>query len=259
MLPGYMRLPVCLALLLVPWPSSAWDTAPHQRITKAALDAMPKRFLDRLGTEATPLIEIYCIFPDRYEEMERFGFVRKSAGPRSVAEIRRYCVRPDGRPVHGATGDRGIDTGSLVFLFERIVTSLSGNQPEEAAKYAGVLSHFIADSLSPPHAVAPEELLDLAGGVNVHSAIERSVPEFTLADCPPHEAGAHILTAAKAILEQLYAGADQNRKDLPSIVKAALVRDERALDVYRLRAGKRAAGILAGALYTLSRMAEPQR
>jgi len=251
-----MRLPVCLALLLVPWPSTAWDTAPHQRITKAALDTMPRRFLDRLGTEATPLVEIYCIYPDRYEEMEHFGFVRKSPGPRTVAEIRQYCVRADGRPVHGATGDRDVDTGSLVFLFERILTNLSGNRPAEAAKYAGVLSHFIADSHSPPHAVAPEELLDLAEGVNVHSAIERSLPEFTLRGRVPHEAGAHILTAAGAILEQLYAGAAQNRKNLPSIVKAACGRDERAMDVYRLRAGTRAAEILADALYTLFHAAE---
>ena len=254
-----MRLPVSLALLLVPWPSNAWDTVPHQRITKAALDTMPKRPLDRLGTEAASLVEIYCIYPDLYEEMEHFGFVRRGPGPRSVAEIRQYCVRGDGRPVHGATGDREVDTGSLVFLFEHIVTNLSGNRPAEAAKYAGVLSHFIADSLSPPHAIDPEELLDLAGGVNVHSAIERSLPEFTLGDRAPHQAGTQVLTEIEAILDQVYAGAAQNRKDLPAMVKAVRSHDERALDGFRLRAGTRAAEILADALYLFFRTAEPAR
>ena len=249
-----MRLTACLAMLLVPWPSAAWDTAPHQRITRAALDAQPARFLDRLGTEATPLAEIYCIYPDRFEEMERFGFVRKSPGPRTAAEIRKYCARPDGRSVHGATGDQETDTASLVFLLERIATNLAPKQPAEAAKYAGVLSHFIADSLSPPHALPPEELLRLSDGANVHSILERSLPDFTLAGPVPAAAGAHITAAAASILEECYAGAAQNRKDLPAMIKAALAHDEPALDIYRLRAGKRTAQILADALYMIFEM-----
>ena len=85
-------------------PCSAWDTPPHQQITKAALDTLPKRFARRLGSETKPLIEIYCILPDRYEEMGRFGFV----------------------------------------LIERIIANLSGNRSGEAARYAGVRSYFVA-------------------------------------------------------------------------------------------------------------------
>src|SRR3954451_19215659 len=84
-----MRLACWLALLLVPGSSNAWDTGPHRRITKAALDAMPKSFVDRLGADATALFEIYCMYPDRYLEMEQFGFVRKSPGPHSADEIRQ--------------------------------------------------------------------------------------------------------------------------------------------------------------------------
>lgn len=240
-----MRLPIWLALLFIPWPSAAWDTAPHQRITKAALDTLPKRFLDRFGTESGPLVEIYCLYPDRYLEMDRYGFVRQSPGPRSVAEIRRFCVRPDGQPVHGASGDRDEDTASLVFLFQGITANLAQKRPDEAAKYAGVLSHFIADSLSPPHSVDPEELLEMAGGVNVHSTIERSVPELSLGGRAPRSAG------VAAVLDQCYAGARQNRTDLRNMVRAARQRDEQTLDGYRLRAGTRAAEILADALYTL--------
>lgn len=250
-----MRLLLCLPLLFIAAPCRAWDTGPHQRITKAALDALPARLLSRFEKEAAPLIEIYCMYPDRYVEMERFGFVRNSPGPRSASEIRLYCVRPDGEPLHGATGDRDTDLGSLVYLFERIVTSLSERRPGEAAKYAGVLSHFIADSLSPPHAVVPARLRAMAPrstearDFNIHSAIERSLPEFTLGKRAPPTATAHLLSAAEATLERCYAGAAQNRKDLPSIVKAAFARDERTLDVCRLRAGMNAAEILADALY----------
>jgi hypothetical protein len=242
-----MRLACCLALLLVPWSSNAWDTGPHQRITKAALDAMPKGFVDRLGAGAGALVEIYCMYPDRYLEMEQFGFVRKSPGPLSAAEIRPYCVRGDGTAVHGATGDRDADMASLIFLFERMVTRLSENRPEEAAKYAGVLSHFIADSLSPPHAVAPEELLQMAGGMNVHSVIERRVPELVVSR-RARLAGANTLEQMESILRQVYEARAQNRRDLPVIIKAACGADVVTLDRYRLRAGRRAAEILADAL-----------
>ena len=260
-----MRLLVWLLLFLVAIPCRAWDTLPHQRITKAALDILPKQLLNRLGSEVKPLIEIYCIFPDRYEEMERFGFVRNSPGPRAASEIKPYCVRPDGQAIHGASGDREMDTGSLVFLFERILTNLSDDRPGEAARYAGVLSHFIADSLSPPHSAGADELLAMTPRsaqterINVHSAIERSLPEFTLSDRVPRMAGGHLVQAAEAILDQCYSGAERNRRDLPSMVKAASAHDEPALNEYRLRAGTKAAEILADALYTLFRIGESDR
>ena len=259
-----MRLIVWL-LLLAGWPCRAWDTPPHQRITKVALDSLPKAYLSRLGSEAKPLIEIYCIFPDRYEEMERFGFVRNSPGPRNIAEIRSCCVRPDGQHIHGVTGDREMDTGSIVYLFERILTNLSEDRSGEAARYSGVLSHFIADSLSPPHSVNADRLLEMtprparAERINIHSAIERSIPEFTLDGRVPHLLAGHLVPAALAVIALCDAGAGQNRRDLPAMVKAASLHDEQALDEYRLRAGRKAAEILADALYTVFRIGEGDR
>ena len=252
-----MRLCTCVALLLIAVPSLAWDTAPHQTITREALATLPQRVLERFGGEARALIEIYCTLPDRYVEMVRFGFVRKDGGPKTAEEIRRFCVRPDGEPVHGPTGDRDADLESLVFLFERIVTSFSEHRTDEAAKYAGVLAHFVEDGLSPPHAVSKEDLAAMAppdtpAGFDIHAFIERSVPEFTLAGRAPRKVGDHIVSAAEAILAQCYSAMEQNRRDLPVMVKAACARDQRALDVYRLRAARRAAEILADALFTLS-------
>jgi hypothetical protein len=250
----FRYLPLVLACYS---PCSAWDTEPHQMITRAALDALPKSFLSRLGPEVEPLAALYCIYPDRYEEMERYGFVRKSPGPRSAAEIRVYCVHPDGHPVHGATGDREMDRDSLVYVLEGIIANLSQQRPSEAARYAGVLAHFIEDSLSPPHAVSPEELMDLTQRVapgmrgNIHSAIEKSVPGFTLQKSAVHPISGTVQNIATTILDQCYAGAETNQEDLPAIVRAATGHDEPALNGYRLRAGKTAAQILANALYSI--------
>jgi hypothetical protein len=245
-----------VAALLVPCALPAWDTAPHQKIAKAALDSLPARVLQGFGTEAALLSEVYCIYPDRFQEMERFGFVRKSPGPRDASEIRVYCMRPDGELVHGATGDRNADMASLVFLLDHVATSFSAKQPGEAAKYAGVLSHFIADSLSPPHAVARERLRRMmpwfssCRGVELHSAIERSLPTFSLGGRAPRSAGRSIRGAAETVLESCYAEAEANRKVLPAMVKAACAGDQGKLDVFRLRAGTKAAAIFADALYT---------
>ena len=230
-------------LLLAPWPCTAWDTVPHQRITKAALDSLPKSVLARFGGEASALTTIYCMYPDRYAEMVEYGFVRKSEGPQTPEQIRTYCVRPDGNLVHGATGDREMDMGSLIYLFERILTSFSESRPAEAAKYAGVLAHFIEDSLSPPHADEVE--------ARMHAAIERSVPEFTLAGRAPRRATGNLLQSAEAILSRIYDAREQNRKDLPAMRKAVSDRDERSLDKYRLRAAMKAAEILADTLFAV--------
>jgi hypothetical protein len=225
-------------------------------ITRAALDALPKSLLSRLGSEVEPLVTLYCIFPDRYEEMEHYGFVRNSPGPRSASEIRVYCVRPDGYPVHGATGDRETDMASLVYVLEGIITNLSQQRPAEAARYMGVLAHFIEDSLSPPHSVSPEELLDLTQRIapgtrgNIHSALEKSIPEFTLRDRTPRPISGSVRTIATTILDQCYAGAAMNQENLPAMVKAATGNDEPALNEHRLRAGKTAAQILANVLST---------
>ncbi len=253
-----MRLFACLLLLLAGGTCRAWDTAPHQKITKAALDSLPARYLNRLGPEVKPLIDIYCMYPDRYQEMVEFGFVRRSPGPRDAAEIEAYCVRPDGQAIHGATGDWELDAGSLVYLLERILSNLAENRPGEAARFAGVLSHFIADSLSPPHAVPAEELLAMAplSGINIHAVIERSIPEFSLKNRAPLMTAEHLLPAARAAFDQCYAARSANHRDLPAIVNAASLDDQPTLDGYRLRTGRRAAEILADSLFTLFTMAE---
>lgn len=235
-----------LALLAAFTPVLAWNTEPHQKITRAAIDTLPPLLLAPIASESDALVEIYCLYPDRYLEMERFGFVRKSPGPRTAEEIRLFCVRPDGVDLHSASFVREQDLASLVFLFERIAASLAAKRPADTARYVGTLSHFIADSLSPPHSVPAEDLPP-----NVHPVIERSLPAFTLGSRPPRVAGTRITAAAGVILDRLYAAAGQNRKDLPLIVAAARAGDQPALDVYRLRAGTAAAEILADSLCTL--------
>jgi hypothetical protein len=244
-----MRPFVWLSLLLVGGTCRAWDTTPHQKITRAALDSLPAKFVNRLGPESKLLIDLYCIYPDRYQEMAEFGFTRKSAGPQDASEVAVYCVRPDGEAIHGATGDWQTDAGSLVYVFERILSNLAEHRPQEAARFAGVLSHFIADTLSPPHS-APDEHREF------HAVIERSAPDFTLRNHAPRLVADHLLPAAKSIFDQLYAGAAANRKDLPAMVNAAGLHDEQLLDTYRLRAARRAAEIFADALFTLFTMSD---
>ncbi len=148
-----MRSAFTTSLLLLACATSglAWHAPPHRLITRAALNTLPAQARARLGAEASNLVELYCLYPDRYVEIQQFGFVHKSPGPKTQEELHVYCFRPDGEPLHSATWNREEDLGSLVYVFERIVSNLRDKHDAEAAKYMGTLSHWIADSLSPPH------------------------------------------------------------------------------------------------------------
>lgn len=240
------------ALALAAVSACAWDAAPHRLMTRAALDSLPPAVIARFGAEARNIPETYCLLPDRYVEIAQFGFARNSPGPRTAEELRPYCVRPDGRAVHSATFDRDDDLGTLIYLFERMLTAAGGKKPKDMAMYAGVLAHFIEDSLSPPHSVMAEDLAALSSdAANLHGLLERSFPGFTIAKRTARAAPPNMLTVLESIVDRLYAGADRNRKALPDMVRALELHDAKKIDDYLLRAGKEASELLADTLCAL--------
>jgi hypothetical protein len=250
---------VLLVLLLACPVCRPWATLPHRAITQAALDTLPAPLRARIAADEALLIESYCMLPDRYVETEQFGFTRKGPGPRDLSELRIYCVRPDNVAVHSASWDRDDDLASLVYIFERVLTSLAEKRHDDAAKYMGTLSHFLEDSLSPPHAIGADELQAVAPPGQtahaLHNALESSVPGFSLAGRAPHSAGQGLVEAATSILDRCYAAAAENRKNLRAMVRAVPAADARTLDRNRLRAARAAAELLADSLYTLLEMA----
>jgi hypothetical protein len=250
--------PICAALLVVyATVCGAWDTKPHRAMTQAALDTLPQRYRAQLGPEAAALAETYCMLPDRYVELEQFGFLRKSPGPQTLEEMRAYCVRPDGIALHSFFWDREDDLGTLIYLMERILGSLSEKRNADAARYMGTLAHLIEDSLSPPHSVSEEKLQALSAGgdaMAMHRAIEKSLPEFSLRGRAPQVVGQGIMSAAEELLARVYAAAERNRTNLPQMSRAVARDDQVTLDAHRLRAGRAAAELLADALCTMFTM-----
>ncbi|GEM_PF-6553114 len=241
-----MRTAVVLLLFfLFSGCASAWDTTPHRAMTRAALDSLPPAYRAQIAPEIPSILETWCMLPDRYAELVNFGFRRNSPGPKTVEEMQPYCVRPDGETIHSATWDRDEDLASLVFLYMRIASALHDKHPAEAVRYIGVLAHFLEDSLSPPHAAAqPRE---------IHAALEHEVP--ALRTPQPHSAGAHIVEAAEAILDRLYAAADLNRKNMPAMVEAVSAKNQPALIALCRAPAQSAADLLADSLLTLFQLA----
>lgn len=230
----------------------AWDTAPHRIITKAALDSLPAAVVARLGAGKDPLIEHYCLLPDRHVEIAQHGFARQGPVPNTADELRPYCVRPDGQAVHSATFDREEDLDSLIFLVERVLTRLNEKQTRDAAMYVGVLAHFIEDSLSPPHSVLAEDLAEMGPGLpNLHRALEHSVPEFSIAKRASAARGGTLLDGLNSILDRVYSGAERNRRSLPGLVRAVRENNVAGVEAHRTWAAREAAEILADALLLL--------
>ena len=226
----------------------AWDTAPHRAITKAALDAVQPSVSQRLAPYSKEIIETYSMLPDKCRNWTELP---------DPAALKPFCVRPDGNPVHSASFDHDEDLESLIYLYERILTSAIQKKDRDLAMYAGVLAHFIEDSLSPPHSVTDQELEELAPDVNwLHQKLERTVPAFTIAKRPAGKAGGSdetMLETLDGIVTRLHASAARNREALPEMVKALKAGDEQALDAPHSRAAKDAAELLADALNAMLR------
>jgi len=186
------------------------------------------------------------MLPDYHTAMLNFGFRAPAPAPQSLDEILPYCLRPDREPIHSASWDRDDDLASLLFLFERILAALHDRRALDAARYTGVLAHFLQDSLSPPHVVGQPPKL--------HAALERSIPPLSLSN-PPRSAGTALLPAAHSILKRLYAAADLNRRNMPAMLRALQRQDQPALEALCLTPARSASELLADSLFTLIQFA----
>lgn len=232
-----------LLLLMFARAALPWEGGPHRAMTRAALDSLPPARVAAFGSEAAALAGTYCMLPDYYTAMTNYGFRAPRPAPQSIDEVVPYCLRPDREPVHSATWDRQEDLASLLFLYERILGALRARRPAEAARYAGVLAHFLEDSLSPAHVVGqPPE---------IHAALERRIPPLSLAGRTPQLAGASVMPAAQSILSRLYAAADISRRNMPALLKAHAREDQAAIAALCLPPARTAAELVADSLYTL--------
>lgn len=226
----------------------AWDTAPHRAITKAALDAVQPPVSQRLAPYSKDIIETYSMLPDKCRDWTELP---------DPASMKPFCLRPDGNPVHSASFDHDDDLESLIYLYERILTSASQKKDKDLAMFVGVLAHFIEDSLSPPHSVTEQELEELGPDMKwLHQKLERTVPAFTIAKRPAAKAGGSdetMLETLDGIVKRLHESAARNREALPEMVKALKAGDEQALDAPHLRAAKDAAELLADTLNAMLR------
>lgn len=221
----------------------AWEGGPHRIITRAALDSLPSAHRAAFGEHLEALAQTHCMLPDYYAAMLQAGFRAPLPAPQSLDDALPYCLRPDREPVHSATWDRAEDLASLVFLSERFLDALRSRRPAEAARYAGVLAHFLEDSLSPPHVVGQPP--------DIHRALERRIPPLTLSGRAPRLAAPRLVPAAEAILNRLYAAAEINRRNMPALLAALDRKDQGAITNLCLPPARAAAELLADALFTL--------
>ncbi len=205
----------------------------------------------RWAAEAEQLAALYSLYPDY------FGSGTES----QRSELRIYCVKPDGKPIHNVTWKRGEDLESLEYALNGIIAGLRKRDAASAARYAGVLAHFLEDSTCPAHAAIPadsplnllRDLLPPPPGkeeIKLHTVIERSTPEFDLGSRAPRSAGSSVQEAAANLLDRCYTLVKQNRAGLIELVKAVYADDEAKVNRFRLIAARAGAELLADAYYT---------
>jgi hypothetical protein len=178
--------------------------------------------------------------------------------------MRTFCIKPDGKPIHNIVWEPPDDLRSLRYSLQGIVDAMRAGRLDAAAQHAGVLSHFLADSTCPAHALIPadsalESLRESLAppdraDLKLHQAIEQSAPPFDLAGRAPQPAGTSVEQAAEKLLERCYRIVRGNRESLEPLVKALYAGDEATVDRMRLDAAKQGAALLADAYYTAFRL-----
>ncbi len=235
-----------LLFAAIAFPAIAWQT-PHERITRAAFASLPTAMRERWRAEAENLAGPYSWYPDWYQGNRR-------------EQIRVYVEKPGGQVMHNVTWDLEDDQATLELLLYAIARHDRAGSIDHAARYAGVLSHFLADSTCPAHALVPEDpqlnivkdLLNLGGprDGSLHAYIERSAPAITLEGRAPVKLGETISGAAHTLLIRTYAVIRANRAALLELVRAAENHDEETVNRQRRTAALEAARLVADALYT---------
>jgi hypothetical protein len=253
---GTVRAPklVLFLLPLLPAISSAWHHPVHYMITRAAIDSLSAGDRRAFGDEIAPLIERYSVYPDLY------GYLKDEERDR----LRPFCFLPDGRAIHNVNWNQAGDLEMLTHLIASIAKMLDGRDVPAAAQYAGVLSHFLADSTCPAHAMIPADSgLRMTfrpppgkSHVELHAVLERSSPPVDVSGRKPRMAGATAASAAESLLARCYAAIRRNRETLEEAVRAAYLGDEAGMNPARLRAAEAGAGLIADAFHTAVHLAK---
>jgi hypothetical protein len=81
-------------------------------------------------------------------------------------------------------------------------------------------------------------------GIQLHTIIEHSSPEFDLGSRAPH------IATPQQLLDRCYAIIRQNRGNLIELVKLVYAGDETGMDRFRLESGTAGAGLLADAYFS---------
>jgi len=216
----------------------------HEQITRCAIASLPQAMQRRWAPVTEQIARRFCRYPDLIQAAERAD----------LAVMRQFCIKPDGKPIHNITWEPQDDLRSLTYSLQGIIDSMRTGNLDAAAQHAGVLSHFLADSTCPAHALIPADspLESLRvrfappdqAALNLHPAIERSAPAFHLAGRQPQR------QTVETLLERCYRIVRGNRESLETLVKAVYAKDEPTVDKMRQDAACRGAELLADAYYT---------
>lgn len=165
-------------LIAVVWgiavPVFGWGGG-HQRITRAAIELLPREDLDFIGPERFALEEIYCKFPD--ENWPCYGQWGGGVGDPRLArfpdtrrewEISYYCgwdpVRRTGK---GYPHAPPASCEAAAVLFTRALAELKQNRREDGLRILGAMLHYVEDSGSFPHVQPVHRTFDVLRSASI--------------------------------------------------------------------------------------------
>lgn len=166
---------ILVVAVLVPCQVSLWAWGvTHRDITRAALQMLPQWQQEVWKDEASKLIASYCMFPDR----------ASGKSPEILREVRPYLYFDEkGWLLHYFPGEsyeanRERVTPGFEWVASNVIESLRAGEKDEAARYAGGLSHALQDASSPIHSLEGPD--DLRGIINLVHAPPPKDPYYNV-------------------------------------------------------------------------------
>lgn len=245
------RALLTLLFTLLPLASAfAWGE-PHLAITRAAIEVLPAWQKERLGEEAKPLGESYCLIPDNVftdRQNARFAVMESRPTETYLLNLHLPALQPE-------------NLATLRYFMGKAVEALRADQVGPAARFMGTVCHQIEDYGSPAHTIPGDNMFTLLRQFLpaseamrdqlMHGPIENGTFAVSIEGYRPRLLGTTVDEASWRLLHRMHEAILNARSTTIPILQALDAGKPDAVIAAQMRAAVFDAQVTADALHTI--------
>ena len=236
----------------------AWGGENHIIISNNTYNILPEWEKNILGTYGDSLVSTYCLYPDMYRKKE---FKKALAQYIEIPHVKDSAIFHVPNSYYGGNQkeeDSIPEFYILTYFMENAIKHLKANNIKEAARYMGVLAHFVEDYACPVHVIDNNTLRQLnpkpqhINEFNVHRDVEKHKMEnFHISDHSVQKLGNNIFDTVHSIIPRFNKIQINSRAQAVPIILGFFNDEFDKSNQARINAAKPAAKLLADIWHTI--------